>query len=168
MLWPKDTQADLDDFYGKHALAANGRPTNAWLNAKLKNFTAPYPLALSWQPQTKVTKLYCHKLVGESLVRVFEQILEHYGSIAEVKKARMHLYGGCYNYRVIQGSDRLSVHSWGVGIDLDPVKNPLGAEYDELAGMMPLAVIKIFEAEGWKWGGRFKKRKDCMHFQAAI
>lgn len=167
MPWPKDKREDLDEFYGRHVLGANGRPTNAWLREHLKNFKAPYPLTLSWDLQTQVTKLYCHKLVGESLVHIFEQILEHYGSIEEVKRARMHLYGGCYNFRLIKNSNQLSTHSWGASIDIDPVKNPLGVPYDETAGMMPRAVIKIFEAEGWKWGGRFRRRPDCMHFQAA-
>ena len=80
----------------------------------------------------------------------------------------MHLYGGCYNFRLIKNSNRLSCHAWGAAIDLDPEKNPLGVKYDESKGMMPRAVINIFEAEGWKWGGRFTKRPDCMHFQAAI
>jgi D-alanyl-D-alanine carboxypeptidase len=168
MPFPKDTRADLEAFYGKHVLGPNGQPTSAWQAANLKNFTAPYPLTLSFDLTKNVTKLFCHKLVGESLVSVFEQILEHYGSIDEVKKARMHLYGGCYNFRLIKNSNRLSTHSWGASIDIDPDKNPLGKAYDESAGMMPKPVIKIFEAEGWKWGGRFKKRPDCMHFQAAI
>jgi hypothetical protein len=32
--------------------------------------------------------------------------------------------------------------------------------------MMPLAVVEIFESEGWRWGGWFKKRPDSMRFQA--
>ena len=168
MAWPKDTREDLDAFYGRHAIANNGQPTSAWLSSHLKNFTAPYPLTLSWDVTKTVTKLYCHKLVGENLVRVFEQILAHYGSLDEVKRARMHLYGGCYNFRLIKNSNRLSCHAWGAAIDVDPQKNPLGVKYDESKGMMPRAVINIFEAEGWKWGGRFTKRPDCMHFQAAI
>jgi hypothetical protein len=78
----------------------------------------------------------------------------------------MHLYGGCYNFRLIKDSNRLSTHAWGASIDLDPQKNPLGKPYNETRGMMPKAVIKIFEAEGWKWGRRFRNRPDCMHFQA--
>lgn len=167
MAWPKDNRADLDTFYGRHVLGTNAQPTSAWLNEHLKNFAAPYPLTLSWDLSVQVKKLYCHKLVGDSLVRIFEQILQHYGSFEEVKRARMHLYGGCYNFRLIKNSNRLSTHAWGASIDLDPGKNPLGVKYDESKGMMPKPVIKIFEAEGWKWGGRFQSRPDCMHFQAA-
>jgi hypothetical protein len=32
--------------------------------------------------------------------------------------------------------------------------------------MMPRAVVDIFEAQGWKWGGNFSTKPDCMHFQA--
>src|SRR4030095_16414122 len=98
----------LDAFYGRHAIGTNAQPTKSWLTEHLKNFTAPYPLTLSWALQKKVTKLYCHKLVGESLVHVFEQILAHYGSLDEVKRARMHLYGGCYYFRLIHNNNYLS------------------------------------------------------------
>ena len=60
MAWPKDTREDLDAFYGRHAIANNGQPTSAWLSSHLKNFTAPYPLTLSWDVTKTVTKLYCH------------------------------------------------------------------------------------------------------------
>jgi hypothetical protein len=76
------------------------------------------------------------------------------------------LFAGCYNFRVIKDSNRLSAHAWGTGIDIDSEKNPLGVPHDPSKGMMPLSVVKIFENEGWKWGGRFKKRPDCMRFQA--
>jgi hypothetical protein len=78
----------------------------------------------------------------------------------------MHLYGGTYNYRRISGSSNLSLHAFGAAIDLDPDHNPLGMPWRADAGMMPMEVVEIFEAEGWKWGGRFQSRKDCMHFQA--
>jgi D-alanyl-D-alanine carboxypeptidase len=68
--------------------------------------------------------------------------------------------------RAIKDSNRLSAYSWGVGIDIDSEKNPFGAPRTESKGMMPLAVVKSFESEGWKWGGRFKKRLGCMRFHA--
>ena len=59
-------------------------------------------------------------------MRILEQILDHYGSDANLKEARIHLYEGCYNFRMIKDSVRLSTHAWGAGIDLDPENNPLG------------------------------------------
>ena len=68
----------------------------------------------------------------------------------------MRLFAGRSNFRAIKDSNRLSANSRGVGIDLDSEKNPLDAPHNESKGMTPLAVVKIFESEGWKWGGRFK------------
>ena len=167
MPFPKDTQKELEAFYSKHRLKADGKPTAAWESANLVRFTPAYPLTLSFPPKTQVTKVRCHKKVADSLKRIFEQILQHYGSVAEVKRARMHLYAGCYEFRKIGGANRLSTHAWGVSVDIDSENNPQGKAHDESKGMMPMAVVKIFEAEGWKWGGRFKgERVDCMHFEA--
>jgi hypothetical protein len=166
MAWPQDTQTDLARFYTNHDLRPDGRPTPAWEKAQLVTITLPYPMLLAWDLSKMVRKLTCHRLVAASTATIFQDILAHYGSLDAVKQARMHLFGGCYNYRRVSGSGRLSTHAWGAGIDLDPDRNPLGKAYDEGEGMMPLAVVEIFEAEGWKWGGRFNSRPDCMHFQA--
>jgi hypothetical protein len=167
MNFPKDTQADLDAFYSKHILGPDGNPTTAWLRDNLTKIIPAYPLTLAFPPGTPVTKVVCHKKVADSLTRMFEQILKHYGSVEVVTKARMHLFAGTYNFRKIRGANRLSTHSWGISIDIDSAKNPQGTPYDESKGMMPMAVVRIFEAEGWKWGGRFRgNRVDCMHFQA--
>ena len=167
MDFPKDTQADLDAFYSRHRLGSTGKPTAAWEREHLTTITPAYPLTLAFPPGTQVTKVTCHKKIADSLTRVFERILEHYGSLEEVKKARMHLFAGMYNFRKIRGANRLSTHSWAISIDLDSANNPQGKPHDESKGMMPKAVVDIFEAEGWKWGGRFGgKRVDCMHFQA--
>lgn len=167
MNFPKDTQADLDVFYSKHKLGADGSPTAAWKKEHFTTITPAYALKLAFPPGTPVTRVTCHKKVAASLARVFEQILKHYGSVEKVRKARMHLFAGSYNFRKIRGANRLSTHSWAISIDLDSANNPQGKPYDESKGMMPQAVVKIFEAEGWKWGGRFRGRRvDCMHFQA--
>lgn len=163
---PADNQAELEEFYSKHRLGTSGKPTAAWESENLTLIKPAYPLTLAFEPKAQVLRIRCHKQVAHSLLRIFERILEHFGSIEEVRKARMHLFAGCYNFRAIKDSNRLSTHSWGVGIDIDSDKNPLGASHNESKGMMPLAVVKIFESEGWKWGGRFRTRPDCMHFQA--
>lgn len=123
-------------------------------------------MVLSWQPHSEVTRLQCHRLVADSLGRVLSGILTHYGSVESVRSARMTLTGGTYNYRPIAGSVQLSLHAYGAAIDLDPAQNPLGKPWAADTGMMPQEVVALFAAEGWKWGGTFHNRKDCMHFQA--
>ena len=166
MPWPADNQTALDAFYTKHQLRPDGRPTVAWERAQLVTIPVPYPLTLAWDLSVQVRRITCHRLVADSVTRVLAAILAHYGSLDAVRSARMHLYGGCYNFRRISGSGRLSTHAWGAGIDIDPDRNPLGTPHSPELGMMPLEVVAIFQAEGWKWGGTFQTRPDCMHFQA--
>jgi D-alanyl-D-alanine carboxypeptidase len=169
MAWPADTQTALNSFYSKHKLGQLGSPTAKWESTNLTLIQVPYPMALAWDTTVRVKKVRCHKLVAASLLRVLQGILAHYGGDpGEVQQARMDLFGGCYSFRRISGSGRLSTHAWGAGIDLDPDRNPLGKPHSEPEGMMPLAVVSLFEAEGWRWGGRFVNRPDCMHFQATV
>lgn len=163
--WPDDRQEDLERFYGKHVLDAAGQPTAAWLRDNLASLSLPYRMTLAWQPGTTVSRIKCHKKVVESLGSVLEGVLDHYGSEREVQNHRMHLFGGSYNYRRVTGGSRLSTHAWGAAIDLDPDRNGFGKPWDPREGMMPLSVVGLFEAAGWKWGGRFRT-PDAMHFQA--
>jgi hypothetical protein len=166
MPWPADTMPALEAFYGPIKLGSTGRPTRAWEQETLITIRSAYPLALSWRPDQRITRVICHRLVAESLTRILSGILSHFGTIEAVRAARMDLFGGCYNYRQIGGSHRLSVHSFGAAVDFDPENNPLGRAYVEGSVMMPRAVVDIFQAEGWRWGGSFRRRPDCMHFQA--
>ena len=86
--------------------------------------------------------------------------------VPAVQQARIYLYGGCYEFRRISGSNNLSMHAYGAAIDLDPERNGRGKPYNASAGMIPMEVVNIFKSEGWKWGGNFKTIPDCMHFQA--
>jgi len=165
--WPADTQAELEAFYSVHRLDATGKPTAAWERDHLTRLRLPYRMTLSWQPGSSVSSITCHKKVGGSLERILTGILRHYGSEQEVRNHRMHLFGGCYNYRRVTGGSRLSTHAWGAAIDLDPDRNRYGEPWDPRKGMMPLEVVGLFEAEGWRWGGRFST-PDPMHFQATV
>lgn len=167
MTWPRENPEQIEAFYGPLSLGTDGRPTRKWEADHLVSFTPPYPLALAWDPTRRASRVTCHKKVADGLGRIFDAILGHYGTAERVARARMHLYGGCYAFRRISGRTALSLHAYGAAVDLDPSANPLGKAYDPAAGMMPAAVVEIFEAEGWTWGGRFRTRPDCMHFQAA-
>ncbi|MFY9082151.1 M15 family metallopeptidase, partial [Aliarcobacter butzleri] len=76
---------------------------------------------------------------------------------------------GVYNYRKISRTNRLSVHSFGIAIDinLDFSNYWQWDEKDEkieYKNKIPLEIVEIFEKYGFIWGGRWY-HFDTMHFE---
>lgn len=124
----------------------------------------PYPMRLAWDLDVTVRRFTCHEKVRDSLGSCLRRILDHYGSIDEVRSAGMDLFGGCLNVRKKRGGSTWSIHSWGAAIDLDPANNKL--RWNRERATMPEEIMDIFESEGWTSLGRATDR-DYMHFQAA-
>lgn len=162
--WPLDMRADLDAFYGKHVLR-DGRPSPGWESATLSLVAIPYPMELAWNRSVTVKRIRCHRLVALSLLGVLDRLMELYPTQEERLETGVAILGGVYEFRRVGGSDRLSCHSWGAAIDLDPARNPLGVAHHPRVGL-PLAAIKAFQDAGWTWGGDWR-RPDPQHFQAA-
>lgn len=88
------------------------------------------------------------------------------------KKDRIWAEGATtYAYRVIKDTDRLSMHSFGIAIDLAPAttqywKDEAPNETDKIGykNTMPLSIVRIFEKHGFIWGGRWY-HYDTMHFE---
>jgi hypothetical protein len=133
MAWPVEEPQALAAFYGAFQLRADGFPTAAWEAANLTTIVAPYPMVAAWDPTVAITRIRCHRLVAESLKGILKGILSHYGTIAAVRKARMHLYGGGYNFRRISGSPQLSLHAYGAAIDLDPDRSEISSRRGAMA-----------------------------------
>lgn len=80
--------------------------------------------------------------------------------------------GGTYNWRWIAGTDRLSPHSWGIAIDLNPRygaywqgKNTEGGESIlKMRDKYPVEIVELFEKNGFIWGGKWS-HFDLMHFE---
>lgn len=77
--------------------------------------------------------------------------------------------GGTLAWRHIAGTSRLSVHSFGAAIDLNPhlaywrwEKRPERATEQILA--FPKEIVAAFEEEGFIWGGKWASF-DVMHFE---
>lgn len=75
----------------------------------------------------------------------------------------------CFMPRLIRGSDsEISIHSWGMAVDLNPINNPLGINREQATqkGLKPFTanfqeVSKICGLVA----GYFFKRVDGMHFE---
>lgn len=125
----------------------------------------PYPMRLAWDIKTTVTKMRCHKLVADKFKDVFEDILSTYG-LERIQELGIDLYGGCFNYRKMRGGTDWSRHSWGVAIDLDPVRNQLKetSKTARFAREEYTEMIDIFYKHGFVSLGR-EKNYDWMHFE---
>lgn len=149
--WPADTEEALTDFYGPRG-------------SNLVLMQLPYPMRLAWDHGTVVTRTRCNSRVSQSLGKVLQSILDHYG-LDEIQRLGLDLFGGVVRVRRMRGnSRRWSRHSWGCAIDLDPLHNRLSYPWPQRA-TMPEKVIELFEAEGWKSYAR-ARGNDAMHFQA--
>ena len=84
----------------------------------------PYPMRLAWDLDTKVSKMRVHKLIKDNFKGVFDDLLAHYG-YEKLVELGIDLFGGCFAYRKMRGGTSWSKHSWGIAIDLDPVRNQL-------------------------------------------
>lgn len=83
----------------------------------------------------------------------------------------LHPSGGTFNWRVIAGTDRLSVHSFAAAIDI----NTKYTDYWRWAGgkpgrvpkyknRIPREIVDVFERHGFIWGGKWY-HYDTMHFE---
>ncbi len=137
-------------------IRVDGTLSPTWETQKIVRVNLPKPLPLAGT-SLKVTRVTCHKL----LAPLFSETLRAINDAGRWSK--LVSYGGGFNFRPVRGGSNVSLHAWGIAWDFDPEHNGLGTK-----GTMDKRVIEIFERHGFFWGGRFKSRKDPMHFQFAI
>lgn len=150
--WP--TQAQCTSFYGK-------------VGTNQVQAIMPYPLRLSWDLKTKVTKFSCHKLVKESIERVFNRTIDYYG-YEKIKELRLDLWGGCLNVRKMRGGSSYSMHSWGIAIDMDPDRNQLNMTWKQAS--FSKSEYKIWNQFWYDEGAinlGIERNYDSMHYQFA-
>jgi len=152
--WPKQDYNSMVKFYGN-------------VGENQTTLILPYEMYLAWEPETKVHKISCHKKIHDSLERIFEKTLNHYG-IDKIKELRLDSFGGCLNVRKMRGGSSWSIHSWGAAIDLDPDRNQLKWGKDKAVFAKPeyTEFWKIVEGEGATSLGR-SRNMDWMHLQFA-
>jgi len=147
--------ADLVKLYGK----AGGPDCTAG------RVVLPFAFKLAWDLDQLVKIISCHTLVAEPLTRIWDETARHYGE-KQFRELGLDLYGGCFNYRPMRGSDKLSTHAWGIAQDVDPLRNQLRWNHNTavLARAEYLPFWKIVEANGAYSLGR-ENDYDWMHFQ---
>ena len=96
----------------------------------------------------------------------------------------------CFCYRAATGSSKLSKHSYGLAIDLNPQYNPYVTIQDDgskkyshdnasdyvynRSSDTPHVITtsdlayELFTSYGWTWGGSWSNPKDYQHFQISL
>ena len=122
------------------------RPDPSWVEANIVQGEVPI-----------LGFVTCHRFLFPRLAGAMDQIEEL--GLADLIEPRQ--YGGCYVPRFIDRdpSKPLSMHAFGLAVDLNVKDNPLGS-----AGNMDPRVVEVFDDWGFEWGG-FWDRPDPMHFE---
>lgn len=144
-----------------------------------------------FEGQVREGELVVAASVAEDVIAAFRAIFEARFPIERM--TRVDAYGAdddasmaanntsAFNCRLTTGGSRLSDHSYGKAIDINPVQNPYvtsggtvyppaGAPFVDRSnvrqGMIvrPSPVIDAFAAIGWSWGGDWRGTKDYQHF----
>lgn len=140
-------------------------------------------------------ELIVNKAIAEDIVAIFKELYEAKYPIermvlvdeydADDNASMAANNSSAFNYRKVDGTDRLSNHSYGLAIDINPLYNPYvrkrdgkkivtpeeGAEYADRSLSNPYyihegdACYEAFIKRGFTWGGEWKNSKDYQHFE---
>ncbi len=162
----------------------------------LEDLSYLHLLYVDFQNQTQEGELICHKDISQDLLEIFNELyqaayqlqnlhlIDDYGAVDELSMQVNN--SSCFCYRLVDGEDYLSSHSYGKSVDINPLFNPMvslfegeiyinpfaGKEYADRTRDFPHKIThedlayQLFTAHGFVWGGDWEgDRKDYMHFE---
>ena len=184
-------------------------PVDAELRALMEGHSAKAEKGADWEKLSYLRVLHrdadgnaivgemvCNALIANDLIEIFSALFE-----AGYPIERMRLidyYGGddeasmrdnntsCFNQRAITAGGRLSKHSDGLAVDINPRYNPYykvkssgkvvvkpeeSVEYLDRDAAFPYKIQKgdlcyrLFKQHGFRWGGDWLSGKDYQHFE---
>lgn len=145
---------------------------------------------------SKSGEMICNKALAQDVVEIFYELYQNNYQIESIRlidefdgddtASMLANNTSCFNYRVVEGTTRLSNHAKGRAIDLNPFYNPYitynkdgstnispeGSEaYADRDSSFPYKIdeqdlaYKLFKAHGFTWGGNWNSCKDYQHFE---
>jgi hypothetical protein len=141
-----------------------------------------------------IGELIVHKKLAKEVLAIFEELYQKRFPIEKIKL--IDEYKGsddlsmkdnntsAFNTRPIAGTKKLSNHSYGIAIDINPLQNPeiegnkvspaTARMYANRKAIRKGMIVKgnacynAFKKRGWSWGGEWKSVKDYQHFEKKI
>ena len=149
-----------------------------------------------FQGKVQIGELICNKQIAKDLKEIFQelyrlkypiermQLIDDYD--ADDERSMQANNTSCFNFRAIAGTKKLSKHSLGMAIDINPLYNPCvkvnkdgstsiqpktGRRYANRQRQWPYKIDKndlcyrLFVSHGFQWGGSWRSVKDYQHFE---
>lgn len=98
-------------------------------------------------------RIMCNKDLVKPLSAALQNLITR-GFVKELKT-----WDGCFNIRRKRRALTMSLHSWGIAVDVNAFENCFACRPRLSPGF-----VKCFTDAGFDWGGVWR-RKDGMHFQ---
>ena len=199
-LWLVGVSASAQDFYQQEITddifdRIEGKSFKA--NCTTSREDLRYLRVLHYNKEWEVQEgeLICHKDIADDLLVIFQELykaaypiermvlIDEYDADDEASMRANNT--SAFNFRPASGMRRLSSHSTGMAIDINPLYNPLVKErggrtlfYPSNAGAyidrtkyFPYKIEKgdlcyrLFKKYGFSWGGDWRRSKDYHHFE---
>ena len=153
-------------------------------------------LHIDYEGNSVPGELICNEYIAEDLVEIFYELYRNEYRLQSVllideyegdDNASMEANNtSCFNYRPLTNSASLSMHAYGLAVDINPLYNPYvafkkdGSQEILPASAQPYAdrkesfpykideddlCYKLFTQHGFIWGGNWNNVKDYQHFQ---
>ena len=139
-------------------------------------------------------EMICNVRIAEPLIDIFKEL---YAASYPIEKIRLideydaddelsmrDNNSSCFNFRRVSFTDRISLHGYGMAVDINPLYNPYiksvygkkiiapdnAADFENRTKNFPYKIeaddlcCKLFAAHGFLWGGDWDEEKDYQHF----
>lgn len=147
---------------------------------------------------TQIGELIVNKAIAQDILDIFRELygisypiermvlVDEYNADDDLSMAANNT--SAFNYRRVAGTTRLSKHSLGLAIDINPLYNPYITKIDGERKILPEqgekyadrekdcpyyiregdACYKAFVSRGFTWGGDWQNTKDYQHFEKSV
>lgn len=146
--------------------------------------------------EIQLGEMICHRSIAADLLEIFRALYEAHYPIermvlideydADDQRSMAANNTSCFNYRKVSGSAKLSKHSRGMAVDINPLYNPYvkslkgggqkvqpaeGRPYTQRSRKFPYKITagdpchRLFRSRGFIWGGAWRSVKDYQHFE---
>lgn len=144
---------------------------------------------------TREGEMICNVKIADKLLKIFAELYAHDYPIekmrliddydADDELSMSDNNSSCFNFRCISHTNEISLHGFGLAVDINPLYNPYikfvdgkkiiapanAAAYEDRTKNFPYKIdeqdfcYRLFIANGFTWGGTYwHDKKDYQHF----